>query len=79
MTMTTPSPAPQAAPPPPAPKPRPRVDPLDLCDKCPSRPLWAVLLTGHEHPLLFCGHHWNDHAVALIGIGADYWNLAEGA
>lgn len=55
----------------------PTIDPLDTCDRhSTARPKFAVLLVGHEHPLLLCGHCWNTHAAAILTTeGVRYWGL----
>lgn len=45
---------------------RPLLQALDRCDRCGAQAFVAVMVTGVE--LLFCGHHYHQHELALLPV-----------
>jgi len=43
---------------------------LDRCDRCGARAYVRALFRGRQE-LLFCAHHYRQHAAALAGLAVD--------
>lgn len=46
------------------------LEPNDRCDSCGSQ-AYVLVLFKDDMSLMFCGHHWNQHADALIEVAVD--------
>ena len=41
----------------------------DRCDRCGAQAFYAVLFSAANTPLMFCGHHANEHEAAILAAG----------